>query len=447
MTRRKVTLVGGGSYTWGPTLIKDLLLKEGLGQVDYYLLDINLEAAEMMKAYGEKANAKFGTDCQFMATTDENEAFEGTDFVIITISTGGLEAMRHDLEIPEKHRIYHTVGDTCGPGGWARAMRNIPVLVEMARKIECLSPDAVVINYSNPMAVLTDAICRTTQLKTVGLCHGLFSNYRVLQAIFDLESEDQIKCRVAGVNHFFWMLDLTINGRPGYPQLYEKMAGRNFAELISDIHADAMGFSSNMWVAGELLEQIGYLTYVGDRHTSEFFPHYLTGSEENLKRYKLVRTSIHDRMEGVSARKEWIQDLLDGKKAIPDTPSRESAADIIHSFVTGREFVDVMNVPNIGQVENLAHGAVVETLGIINALGFTPLSAGPLPPKVLDLVLPHSENQVRLLGGMLNHDRDQVYAALVHDPLCSHLTYPERLQMGRELLEANRDLVPDFMLR
>ena len=165
VTRPKVVLVGGGSYGWSPTLIKDLLLKAGLEQVDYCLLDINLEAAEMLRAYGEKANGKFGTDCRFTATTVEDEAFDGAGYVVITISTGGLEAMRHDLQIPESYRIYHTVGDTCGPGGWARAVRNIPVFVEMARKIERLSPEAVVLNYTNPLAVLTGAVCRTTSAR------------------------------------------------------------------------------------------------------------------------------------------------------------------------------------------------------------------------------------------------------------------------------------------
>jgi alpha-galactosidase len=446
VTRPKVVLVGGGSYGWSPTLIKDLLLKAGLEQVDYCLLDINLEAAEMLRAYGEKANGKFGTDCRFTATTDEDEAFDGAGYVVITISTGGLEAMRHDLQIPESYRIYHTVGDTCGPGGWARAVRNIPVFVEMARKIERLSPEAVVLNYTNPLAVLTGAVCRTTGLRTVGLCHGLFGNYRVLQSMFGLESEEQIRCRSAGVNHFFWMLDLAIDGRPGYPQLRERMAGRSLAQFISDLCTDGALSHADTRVASELLDQIGYLTYLGDRHTSEFLPQYLTGTEENLERYKLVRTSVRERMDRAAARKQWIQDVLDGREALPDTPSRETAADIIHSFVNGREFVDVINVPNVGQIENLDPGIVVETLGVVNALGFTPLSVGPLPDKVLDLTLPHARNQVSTLEGMLNQDREQVYEALIHDPLCSHLTYPERLQMGRELLEANHDLVPAFML-
>ncbi len=442
----KVTLVGGGSYNWSPTLIKDFLLKEGLEEVEYYLLDIDLDAAETLKAYGEKANALFGKGCRFVATDDEDEAFDGADFVVITISTGGLEAMRHDLAIPEKYRIYHTVGDTCGPAGWARAVRNIPVFIEMGHKIAQRSPQAVVLNYTNPMSVLTDVLGRVSGLRVVGLCHGLYSVYYLLQKLFGLESAEQIKCRTAGINHFFWVLDFTVDGQPGYPLLREKLGGRTLAEVVRESQADDMGYHSHVDIASELLDQVGYLTYVGDRHTSEFFPHYLTGAEENLARYHLKRTSVQERRENVARRKKWVQDMLADREPIPDKPSREAAADILHAFVTGRDFVDVMNLPNVGQVDNLPRGAVVETLGVTNVLGFTPLCAGALPPLALDLVLPHARNQMRLVEGMLNQDREQVYAALIHDPLCSHLTYRERVQMGRELLAANRELVPEFML-
>jgi alpha-galactosidase/6-phospho-beta-glucosidase family protein len=153
----KLAFVGGGSYQWAPRIIKDILLKRDLEEIQFYLLDKNLGSANKIKVLCEKMNSDLKTGHTFVATDHEEEAFQECDFVIICISTGGLEAMRHDIAIPEKYGIYATVGDTVGPGGWSRNLRNIPVFNGLARKIEKLSGQAVVMNYTNPMACLTKA--------------------------------------------------------------------------------------------------------------------------------------------------------------------------------------------------------------------------------------------------------------------------------------------------
>lgn len=440
----RIAFIGGGSVNWSPGLIRDILLTEGLEELEFRLLDLNLDSAETMKRFGEKMAAEWGRDgVTFLATSNADEALSGADFVIITISTGGLDAMEHDLVIPERYGIYQTVGDTVGPGGWARALRNIPVFVSYAEKIKRLAPRAAILNYTNPMSVLTRVLALKTNQPVVGLCHGLFECYGILQRIFGLKSEDEIKVNIAGINHFFWILELRIRGEDGYTLLREKLRGRNFDDLIRETYTDGAGFSSHKLVAGELLEEFGYLPYVGDRHICEFFSHYLT-SLENIERYRLKRTTIEDRKRSLASRRNWVERVLSGEERFERRRSRESAADIIAAIALGGEFIDVVNLPNRGQVANLPQGAVVETLGVVNSLGFVPLSAGPLPQPLLNLVLPHVVNQEMIVEAGLEGDREKALLALANDPLCRHLTYPQIREMGLALMEAHKGYLPQF---
>src|SRR5690606_22530266 len=212
MQSPKIVLVGGGSVNWSPKLLNDLTLTPSLGNATYVIYDKDEQAAVRMARLGDKLVRDRGLNATFGYSMDEKEAFGGADFVLITISTGDLEAMEHDLTIPEDYRIYQTVGDTVGPGGWARGLRNIPVMAELARKIERYAPGAFVLNYTNPMATLTRVFYRVSGLQTVGLCHGLFEVYEALKKTFDLESEEEIKVRFGGTNHFFWILEMRIRG-------------------------------------------------------------------------------------------------------------------------------------------------------------------------------------------------------------------------------------------
>lgn len=439
----KITLVGGGSVNWSPKLINDLMLKEGLGKAEFILLDIDLPAAEKIAQLGRKLNKDRGLSCSFEATNDEESAFKDTNYIIITITTGGLEAMEYDLKIPEEYRIYQTVGDTVGPGGWARGLRNIPVFAKMAKKIEKLSPHAVVLNYTNPMATLTKTFYKVSKLRTVGLCHGVFGTYRILMEIFNLKEENEMKVNFGGTNHFFWVIDFKVKGEDGYKLLREKLKGRSLSELVKEIHKDEIGFQSRIQITSELLEHFGYLTYV-DRHISEFFPYYLTLNENKLKDYGLHRTSIKERREGKKEAEQRLQNLIEGKEKLPDKPSREIAADIISAMEMGKEFVDVVNLPNQGQISNLPKGSILETPGLINVNGFRPITVGKLPPQILNLVLPHVQNQDMIIEAGLSGDWDKASYSLYNDPLCSHLSYPKIKEMGKKLLEANRKYLPQF---
>jgi len=441
MNGSKIVMVGGGSYNWCPRLLNDLIQTPELEKSEIILLDPNLKAAKEVKSAVEKIALTFQRKFKFIATSDENKAFKGADFVVITISTGGLEMMQHDLTIPEKYGIYHTVGDSVGPGGWSRTLRNVPVFVDMVRKIEKLSPGAVVLNYTNPMAALTGAIAAVSSLRSVGLCHGVFDSLRMLESIFGVDEKD-IAMNFCGINHFFWVIDFKIKGQDGYAMLQRKLAGKSL-DKVAQRDTDLAGFShSNHLLCDELLREYGYLTYVADRHTCEFFNAYLT-DKKLIKRFKLVRTSVENRYAWLTRAQQATRDFATGKNK-PGIKSRETAVDIMKSFVTNQPFVDVVNLPNVGQIDNLPRGAVVETLGMVNSSDFSPITAGALPERLLPLVEPHCRVQQMTLEAALKGDKELALQSLMLDPLCAHLPPSDIRKMGIELIKATKAWLPQF---
>jgi alpha-galactosidase len=407
---------------------------------EVYLLDLDPGAAEDVRAAMTHLAGSLGRDFRFIATQDEELAFTDADFVVITISTGGLAMMKHDLEIPERFGIWQTVGDSVGPGGWARLLRNVPVFEKMARKIEALSPRAIVLNYTNPMAGLTGAIARTTSLRTVGLCHGLFSTYGLLKRLLQVEEKD-IAVRFGGVNHFFWLLDFKIKGEAGYPLLMEKLRGLSLNEALDRAPRDTPR-KEDFYLCEELLREYGLLTYIEDRHTCEYFPGYLT-DPEMLKRFKLVRTTIAEREATILRNQGYTRRLASGEENMPPR-SRETAMDIMKAFVTNTPFVDVVNMPNIGQIDNLPRGAVVETLGLVDASGFSPIAIGPMPEPLRSLLETHCHVQCMTLEAALTGNKELALKALMLDPLCSQLAPSDVRRMGEELLSATKAWLPQF---
>ena len=364
--------------------------------------------------------------------------------MLITISTGGLEAMRPDLEIPEQYGIFHTVGDTAGPGGWSRALRSIPVFARYADEIKALSPNAYVLNYTNPMGALTKVLSdRLRQGRVIGLCHGLFEFHIVMRQIFSLESEKDVEVRFGGLNHFFWMLDFAIGGREGYALLRKKMGRRPLYELMDAIPREIGGWTPGNRLASELFDNYGYLPYTADRHICEFFSCYTT-NKELMERFGLERTTIADRESYYARLRNQLSRFTSGEETLSNTPSREAAADIIAAVTLDRGFTDVVNMVNVGQIANLPQRAVVETMGYVDAGGASALAVGALPEPIRALCEPHARVQIRTVEAALSGDLDGALMALAADPCCAHMTVSDIKKMGRELMDANRQLLPQF---
>jgi alpha-galactosidase len=438
---RKIVMVGGGSYNWCPRLLCDLVQTPELENSEVFLLDPNLTAAKEVKAAIDRVCRDNGKKFNFTATASEEKAFRDADFIIITISTGGLEMMRHDLAVPERYGIYHTVGDSVGPGGWARLLRNAPVFEKMTRKIEKFAPRAVVLNYTNPMAGLTGAICATSKLRSVGLCHGVMGTLIYLSRAMGVDEKD-LSLRYGGVNHFFWILDFKVKGEDGYPLLRKKLGSATLLKF-DKASKDPAGFSDNSHeLFSEIFEHYGHLTYSADRHTSEFFPAYIT-EPAMIKKFKLIRTSIEDRRKGLETSRQLTHDLASGKEKMLKR-SRETAVDIMKALVTNTPFIDVVNLPNIGQIDNLPRGAVVETLGLVDGSGFAPISIGSMPEQLRSLTEIHCTVQKMTLEAALTGNEKLALEALTLDPLCAKLAPSDIRKMGLELMEATREYLPQF---
>lgn len=449
-TRVQITLVGGGSQSWSPHILRDIVCKEGMERVglDLVLLDIDMPRAEAIRRLVEVKLAEWGiTSVTVRATDDQRAALTGADFVLITISTGRLAAMRWDLEIPERYGIYHTVGDTAGPGGWARALRNIPVFAGLADDIRRYCPGAYVLNYTNPMSHLTSVLAgKLGHDRVVGLCHGLFTDYQILQALFGVE-ERELDLRFGGLNHFYWVTDFTVRGEDGYRLLRDKLAGRPLHEVVEETHTDSMGWHSHIRVGSELFAAYGVLPYLADRHTCEFFNCYMTDLDLQ-QRFCIRRTSIEEREEHYVSAEQRIADWTAGRDAdigpLTQEPSRETAADIIKAITFNEPFTDVVNMVNRGQIANLPPGAAVETKGTVTAGGFTPVVIGELPEPVAAICRRHAEVEARTTDAGLRGDLDAALLALAADPVCAHLTVSDIRRLGLELLEANRRYLPQF---
>ena len=195
--------------------------------------------------------------------------------MVLSISTGGLDATALDLEIPARYGVVQTVGDTVGPGGLFSGLRNIPVVVEIARAMEEYCADAVLLNLTNPLTVLTRAVSKATSIVSVGLCHELFSTLGMLSTMFEVP-EESINVRVAGVNHFIWVTEVAVRGRDVTGEAFRRISGGEAREIsLSDAEGDTDPFTNTWGFRTELCRLYGYLPAAGDRHVCEFLPGYL----------------------------------------------------------------------------------------------------------------------------------------------------------------------------
>jgi alpha-galactosidase/6-phospho-beta-glucosidase family protein len=415
MASTRICIVGAGSVNWTPTLLQDLVLTPGLSGT-IVLHDIAPEPLALMEQLARKIVDLADGVFTIEATTDQAAALHGADFVVVTISTGGLRAMQHDLEIPARYGVMQSVGDTVGPGGLARALRNIPVMVDLARAMERHCPDAWLLNLTNPMATTTRAIARETRIRVVGLCHETDNVRETLTRMFGVP-DAAIDYVVAGTNHLPWMTTLTIDGEDGFDLLRDYVAAGNPIPRKASHVGIKESFQDNWQVKLALFDIFGALPAAGDRHVAEFFPWFLTPETNYGADYGVLLTTVEQRVAIGREGRGSVTGWLDGSRPLQLSHSREPVADIIAAISNGGTFRTVVNLPNQGQIANLPLDAVVETLGVLGPTGAHPLTSGPLPPGLLNTVYPHVVNQELIVEAALTGNHRLALQALVNDPL------------------------------
>src|SRR6266550_2719663 len=337
----RIVIIGGASLQWVPKLFLDIVNTPSLTESEIVLQDINPEPLPAMEDFVRHVNGLKGAGITVRSTTDRRNALDGADYVVVTISTGGFESMRHDLEIPERHGIKQSVGDTVGPGGIMRALRNIPVLVGIARDMEELCDDAWLLNLTNPMTALCRAVTRETNVQCVGLCHEItgaqFALSNLLGADFLAFDFD-----VVGVNHLPIFTALRVNGEDAFPMLRELLADPQRLQdepihlppgLDPEIVKLAAEFKKadlvdQHRVKFSLFERFGVLPGAGDRHLVEFFPGFLTEESRWGKRWGVALTTIADR-ENDAGNYQGELEKLRSVTEVPTMPSGEMVAPMI----------------------------------------------------------------------------------------------------------------------
>ena len=445
MTR--IVVIGGGSYSWGPKFLRDIFATPELQGSTIVLHDLVEQRVDLVYTLARKMIEAFNLDFRLEKTLSLAAALQGADFIILTITTGRLEAMRADMEIPAAYGIRQAVGDTTGPGGLARALRNIPVVAEIARKVDELCPRAWFLNYTNPMSVLTRTICmhRTVPQRTVGLCHEFIGVRHHLASLFGVAPE-QIQAKVAGINHLIWITDLYANGRRVWDEMPRITGSILAGEIVVDGDNSSV-FADHAKVKSTLFNLYGALPAAGDRHIAEFFPQFITDQTAWGQDFAIALTGVDDRLRMEAGAEAWLRAGVRGEWPLApfmQKVSGEAANKILCAARNGEPYVGIMNLPNVGQVSNLPHGAIVETFGQIDQTGAGAMTFGALPAGVQTVLAHHVNQQEMTVQAALTGDRTVALQVLLNDPLSGRLSIDQARHMLQAMLEANRRYLPQF---
>ncbi|MDO8586576.1 MAG: hypothetical protein Q7T82_06005 [Armatimonadota bacterium] len=440
----KVAIIGGGSYLWALGFVRQFVNSKRLRDVQVVLMDIDPEALDLVGKAAELYNRQHGAPIRLDTSTNHDEAFDGADYVLTCISTGGLDSMRFDLEIPEKYGIYHPVGDTVGPGGWMRAVRNIPVFYDFAARMKKLCPHAWLINMTNPLTPLTRLPRRDFGIRTIGMCPGVQETVDQLSGLACIDKGAPIDYVNTGIDHGSWFTEL----RAGEVDVLQRLKDMGYCE--SDDSRFMHGTPREEWppdaaamrAAFAVWREIGYIPSIRDRHCTENWPWFLNVQPDPLP-YGIVRTFIAERQQGRKDRKECLEryvrtedEAVLGELGHGDDPICE----VIECLEGHDSFMWSANYMNIGQIPGFPEGSVVETRCRFDAAGAHPLCS-PMPDLLKTLVLPQVIRQEAILDIALTGSFDELVALMTTDPLCSRLPMGKCREMVREMLTAERQWI------
>jgi alpha-galactosidase len=414
------------------------------------LHDIDPAPLPKMDALAHKVDEAIGSRATVATTTDLPTALDGADFVIVCISTGGFRSMAVDLEVPAAHGITQTVGDTVGPGGINRALRNVPVLVGIAKAMEEHCPEAWMFNITNPMTALTRSVCRETSIKTVGLCHEV-GNFCMDLAIALGRPVDAVSPTVCGVNHFPVLTALEVDGANGFDVIRDLVAevgglaslapypGRPEAETFSKLD-----FAQRHLLKLILLDRWGTFPAAGDRHIAEFLSFALTPESEWGAAYNIELSPISRREEHQAGYVADVDAWLDGSKTLQTWQSGELPSPLINAMLTGVPFEAPVNIPNAGQAHDLPADVVVESICVVDGQGVRGRDVSVLPPPYAEIVRRHTATQELTVEAALRGDRVLAGQAFALDPLAGRGDLGQMEAMVDELLAGTAEWLPQF---
>ena len=432
----KVTFMGAGSTVFARNVLGDCMCTPALRGLDIALYDIDAvrldESQKMLDAINRNVQGN-ATIRSYLGVENRREALRGADFVVNAIQVGLYEPCTViDFEVPKKFGLRQTIGDTLGIGGIFRALRTIPVMLDFAEDMKAVCPNAWFLNYTNPMAMLTGAMLRMTDIKTVGLCHSVQVCAKSLFESVGMEDDPDVQTKIAGINHMAWLLEITKNGRDLYPEIKAK------AEALTEKH-------DNM-VRLEIMKRFGYYVTESSEHNAEYMPFFIKDKyPELIDRFNIPLDEYPRRC--IRQIEDWKtrSETLTKDPTLSHERTHEYASYIIEAMVTNKPYKIGGNVLNTGLITNLPRNAVVEVPCLIDASGVSPTYIGDLPEVCAALNRTNINVQLLTIEAARTLRKDYIYQAAMMDPHCqSELSIDDIVKLCDALIEAHKGWLPEF---
>ena len=424
----KVTFIGAGSIEFTRSVVTDLCsFPEIRGSLQLALHDISADRLAYAELLANRIAAQAGAGAFVTATPDRREAVAGASYVINAVRPGGHDASRLDFDIPARYGLRQTVADTIGIGGIFRGLRTIPVVLELARDMLAVCPDAYLLSYSNPMAMLPWAVYQGTDFSRVyGLCHSVRDTQQFLAAAVGVPGED-VTFLTAGLNHQAFVLRFEQDGQSLYPKLCEVID--RSPELQRRVRV-------------EIFRRFGYFPTESSKHSAEYVPWFMR-HDSQLERFRIPVGEYLTRSEENLRELESLQQALRSDAPLDLTPANELASLFIHSIETGRERELHVNIRNGGLISSLPPECCVEVPCAVGAGGPKPVAVGALPPQLAALNRTFLNVAELTVRAALEGSRDHVYQAALLDPnAAATLTTTQIVALCDELLAAHRQFLP-----
>ena len=432
----KITFLGAGSSVFVRNVLGDCMIHTELDDLVLALYDIDVQRLEdsylMLNAIRNHYKKQVAIE-KYVGEEALPEALKDADFVICAIQVGGYDPCTiSDFEIPKKYGLRQTIADTLGVGGVFRALRTIPVLEMFGQHIEQSCPDAIFLNYSNPMGMLSGYMQRYSNVRFVGLCHSVQVAVPKLFHALGMEYDSKVQWKIAGINHMAWLLEVSRNGEDLYPEIKRR--------------SKEMGYPEEDMVRHEIMHRFGYYVTESSEHNAEYMPYFIKDKyPELIERYHIPLDEYPRRcIRHIEEWEKMREDLINTPELTHEA-SKEYAASIISSIVNNKPFKFGGNVLNHGMIPNLPSYACVEVPCISDASGISPVYVGELPEQLAALNRTNLNVQLMAIEAARTKKKEAVYQAVMLDPhVAAELSMDDIIKMCDELFEAHKDWMPQY---
>ena len=429
----KIAFIGAGSTVFAKNVLGDCIKTPALADSHIALFDIDLQRLKESEAMLNNINKNNGEKAKIVAYTDRREALKGADYVVNAIQVGGYEPCTViDFEVPKLYGLRQTIGDTLGIGGIFRALRTIPVLLDIARDMEEVCPDAWLLNYTNPMAMVTGAVLRATGIKAVGLCHSVQVCAESLVKGVGMEYDDNIQWEIAGINHMAWLLKITKDGKDLYPEIKKR-------SLAGHVHHHDR-------VRHKIMHTFGYYVTASSEHLAEYLPYFIKSKYPELLEELNIPLDEYPR-RCINQIKNWdkMKEELVHNKDIEHERTNEYASYIMEAMETNVPFKIGGNVLNTGLITNLPKEACVEVPCLVDGNGITPCYVGNLPPQLAALNMTNINVQLLTIEAALTLKKEYIYHAALLDPhTSSELPIDDIISLCDDMIKAHGHWLPKY---